>query len=86
MRSSVILLSTGQVVQFDDATYFNFRDLTFQHQTRARVAVLIATMNGSDHLSACIRRLERTLDPSLAEIIIIDHQPTDADSLKEFAS
>ena len=76
---------TGQVVQFDDKAHFNFRALSFQHQTRARVAILIPSTNGSEHLRACIRSLEQTVDRSLAEIIVIDHQPENADSLGDLA-
>ena len=50
---------TGQVVQFDDEAHFNFRALSFQHQTRARVAILIPSTNGSEHLRACIAAWNR---------------------------
>jgi len=76
---------TGQLVRFDDEAYFNFRDLSFQHQPRARVAILIPSTNGSELLRACIRSLEQTIDRSLAEIIVIDHQPRIADSLGDLA-
>ena len=65
---------TGQVVLFDDESYPNFRDLRFQHETRARVAILIPTTHGSERLRACIRSLERTVDRALADVIVLDNR------------
>ena len=63
----------GLKVHFDDRSHFNFRNLRFQHAAQARVAILIPTKNRCDLLHACIKSLERTVDPSLADIIVIDH-------------
>ncbi len=76
---------TGQVVQFEDRTHFNFRDLRFQHETRARVAILIPARNRPDFLRTCVASLEQTVDLSLVDIIVIDHQPENANSLGELA-
>ena len=52
---------------------------------RARVATLIPTRYRSDFLSTCVASLEQTVGLSLAHIIIIDHQPGNADSLGDLA-
>jgi len=57
----------------------------FQQKTRARVAILIPTRNRSDFLSTCVASLEQTVGLSLAHIIVIDHQPGNADSLGDLA-
>ena len=62
----------GLKVHFDDRSHFNFRSLRFQHAAQARVAILIPTKNRCDLLHACITSLERTVDPSIADIVIVD--------------
>jgi hypothetical protein len=57
----------------------------FQHETRARVAILIPTRNRSDFLSTCVASLEQTVGLSLVDIIVIDYQPGNADSLGDLA-
>ncbi len=69
---------TNQSVQFEDEDFFNFRDLLFQHKCRARVAILIPLQGRSDSLSSCIRSLGETVDPLLADIVII-HQENGAE-------
>ncbi len=61
---------TGQVVQFEDEDFFNFRDLLFQHRTRARVAIIVLPRTDEESLGACTRSLEQTVDPSLADLIV----------------
>jgi GT2 family glycosyltransferase len=62
----------GLKVQFDDRSHFNFRNLSFQHAAQARVAILIPTKNRCDLLHACITCLERTIDSSIYDIVIVD--------------
>lgn len=66
------LARIGQVAQFDDESYYNYRDIRFQHATPARVAILIPTSHRADRLRACITSLERTVDPSLADLVVVD--------------
>jgi len=49
------------------------------------VAILIPTRNRSDFLRTCVASLEETVGLSLADIIVIDHQPGNADSLGDLA-
>jgi GT2 family glycosyltransferase len=62
----------GQVARIEDESYFNYRDIQFQHATPARVAILVPTRDRADRLRACITSLERTVDPSLADIVVIN--------------
>ena len=77
---------TGQVVQFDDQYSFQFPRLEVPaRDPRARVAILIPASNRPDFLRTCVASLEQTVDLSLADIIVIDHQPENANSLGDLA-
>ena len=56
---------SGQSVEFDDESYFNFRNFRFRHESPARVAIIVSATDDSDRLRDCIRGLETTVSPSL---------------------
>jgi len=66
---------TRQAVAFEDEHHFNYRDVRFQHNWRARVVILVVSLAPPVGLRCCLGSLERTVDPSLADIVVIDHQP-----------
>ena len=68
---------TDQNALFEEETHFNFRDVRFQHDSRARVAIVIATATRADLLNSCLGSLERTVDPALAEIVVMDRSLND---------
>ncbi len=65
---------TRQAVLFEDESHFNYRNVRFQHNWRARVVILVVSLAPSVDLRFCLASLERTVDPSLADIVVIDHQ------------
>jgi GT2 family glycosyltransferase len=61
----------GVAAEFDDKTFFNFRNFHFAVSESAHVAIVVATAGGS-HFSACLSSLESTVRSDLAEIVILD--------------
>jgi O-antigen biosynthesis protein len=67
----------GVAVDIDDKPHFNFRDMTFALTAPARVAIIITATDCPDRLLACVTRLECTVPPDLAELVILDRSPID---------
>ncbi len=65
---------TRQPVVFDDESHFNYRDVRFRHNCRARVVILVVSLPPPGELRCCLGSLERTVDPALADIVVIAHQ------------
>ncbi len=76
---------TRQAVIFEDESHFDYRNVRFQHNWRARVAILIVCPAPFVELRACLASLERTVDPSLADVVVIDHRSDNAGLEKDLA-
>ncbi len=76
---------TGQSVRFEDETHFNYRDVQFQHQAQSRVAILIASPGSSTKISASLSSLERTVDPAVADVFVIERRDEHTDPAQELA-
>lgn len=62
-------------------TQFNVFDVQFPIDRGAKVAVLIPTKNQVDFVRECVDSLEKTTDRELVDIVVIDHQSDDPDTL-----
>ena len=65
----------GQTAVFEDRNHFNYRDVTFRNDRPAHVAVFVVCSGPAAELRVCLASLERTLDASLARIVLLDHRP-----------
>lgn len=63
---------------------FNFYDVDFGLSKNKKIAIIIPTKNGAGILKKCIDSLERTVPESLADIYVINHDSTEAESLRYF--
>jgi GT2 family glycosyltransferase len=61
-------------------TQFNVFDVRFPVAAGSKVAILIPTKNQLDFIRECVESLERTTDPALVDIVVIDHQSDDPDT------
>jgi GT2 family glycosyltransferase len=77
---------TGQSVTFEDKTHFNYRDIRFDHGPRFRVAILIACCAGSPGLNDTLAGIERTVDPSMADVVVVGRRPDDSSPAEDLAS
>jgi len=76
---------TRQAVVFEDESHFNYRNVRFQHNWQARVVILIVSVAPNIEIRHCLGSLERTVDPSLADIVVIDHQSNVAARARDLA-
>jgi GT2 family glycosyltransferase/glycosyltransferase involved in cell wall biosynthesis len=65
---------------------FNFFDVRYPLTPDLKVAILIPTKNHADLVRACIESIERTVGDIDHEIVLIDHESDDPDSLSCFDS
>ena len=64
---------TGQNVVFDDESHFNFRDVRYGRQGCVKVAIFVAPSRDRALTRRCLESLKRTVDRSIADIIVVDH-------------
>jgi glycosyltransferase involved in cell wall biosynthesis len=64
---------------------FNVRDVTFRPPDGVKVAVIIPTKNQVKLLQACLASLEETVRPGTADIVVVDHQSDDAETIQYLA-
>jgi len=64
---------------------FNVLDIRFPVTAGARVAILIPTKNQAKLLRDCVESVERTTPRDLADIVVIDHESDDPDTLAYLA-
>jgi GT2 family glycosyltransferase len=69
-----------------DGPSFNYFDVRYPLTPALRVAILIPTKNHADLVRACIESIERTVGDIAHEIVLIDHESDDPDSLAYFDS
>jgi GT2 family glycosyltransferase len=65
---------------------FNYFDVRYPLATGLKVAIIIPTRNHAELVGACIRSIERTVADVAHEIVLIDHESDDPDSLAYFDS
>jgi len=64
---------------------FNVLDIRFPISPGAKVAILIPTKNQAKLLRDCVESVERTTPRELADIIVIDHESDDGETLAYLA-
>jgi GT2 family glycosyltransferase len=66
---------TGQAAAFEDETHFNYREIRFERDPNVRVAILIPACDWPAGLRDTLAGIDETVDPSLADVVVIDHRP-----------
>jgi GT2 family glycosyltransferase len=66
------------VMTRDDGTPW----ITFPPPAGSRVAIIVPTKNRGDLLRLCIESIEATVPNHMARIVVVDHESTDADTLR----
>jgi GT2 family glycosyltransferase/glycosyltransferase involved in cell wall biosynthesis len=69
-----------------DGPSFNFFDTRYPMEPGARVAIIIPTKNHGKLVKQCIDSIERTVSRVPYEIVLIDHESTDPESVAYFES
>ncbi len=72
---------SGQVT---DGPGFNFFDIRYPLDPRARVAIIIPTQNHGELVRQCVESIERTVCEVAFDIVLIDHASDDPASLAYF--
>lgn len=70
--------------QVSDGPGFNFFDIRYPLDPRARVAIIIPTKNHGELVRQCIESIERTVREVAYDIVLIDHASDDPASLAYF--
>ncbi len=76
----------GETGEVSDGPSFNFFDVRYPLTPGLKVAILIPTKNHADLVRACIESIERTVGDIAYEVVLIDHESDDPDSLAYFES
>jgi len=90
MEASTRLLTAhlsrcGEKAQVQPGKIFNFFDVRYPLQAELRVAIIIPTKNHGDLVRQCVESIKRTVHQVNYDIIVIDHESTDATSLDYFS-
>ncbi|MFO7631651.1 MAG: glycosyltransferase [Caldilinea sp.] len=88
--SSAILRShlqrCGEAGEVHEGSSFNYFDVRYPLVPGLKVAIVIPTKNHGELVRACIESIERTVGDIAHEIVLIDHESDDPDSLAYFDS
>jgi GT2 family glycosyltransferase len=76
----------GEEANIVDSGYFNFFDIRYPIKQKAKVAIIIPTKNCADIVKQCIRSFDKTIHNIDYDIIIIDHQSDEPESIAYFES
>jgi GT2 family glycosyltransferase len=76
----------GEEGWVEDGPGFNFFATRYRLAEGLRVAIIIPTKNHGELVRQCIDSLRRTVHGVAYDIVVIDHESTDADSLAYFDS
>ncbi len=76
----------GEEGRINPGQSFNFFDVRYPLVPGLKVAILIPTKNHADIVKACIESIERTVGDIAYEIVLIDHESDDLESLAYFDS
>jgi len=74
----------GEQGQATEAEFFNYYDIRYPLQPGLRVAIVIPTKNHGELVRQCIASIERTVKEVAYDIVLIDHDSNDAESLAYF--
>ncbi|MFA7240299.1 MAG: glycosyltransferase [Sulfuricellaceae bacterium] len=74
----------GEQGQATEAAFFNYYDIRYPLQPGLRVAIVIPTKNHGDLVRQCIAGIERTVKEVAYDIVLIDHDSNDDESLAYF--
>ncbi len=74
----------GEVAEVKPDKFFNYYDIRYPLQPGLKVAIVIPTKNHGELVRQCIDSIERTVTEVAYEIVLIDHDSDDADSLEYF--
>jgi glycosyltransferase involved in cell wall biosynthesis/LmbE family N-acetylglucosaminyl deacetylase len=75
---------TGENAEVFPSKEFNFYDVRYRRVPGQRVAIIIPTKNGVNLVKQCINSIRKTCEKEFYDIILIDHESTDAESKAYF--
>jgi GT2 family glycosyltransferase len=64
----------------------NFRDVVFRAPPQVKVAIIIPTKNQAEKLQPCLASLERSVSSGLADIVVVNHQSDEPETLALLAN
>ncbi len=75
-----------ELAQVEDGVSFNYFQVRYKLQPQQRVAIIIPTKNHGALVRQCIDSLQQTIKHIAYDIILIDHDSDDPESIKYFKS
>ena len=79
------LTRCGETAEVTPGKVFNFFEVRYPLEDGLRVAIIIPTKNHGELVRQCVESIERTVRNVTYDIIIIDHESTEQESLNYFA-
>lgn len=75
-----------EIATVENGVSFNYFQIRYKLQSQQRVAIIIPTKNCGELVRQCIHSLQRTIKHIAYDIILIDHDSDDPESVRYFQS